>query len=383
MIKSGAFDGCKGLKEVIGAEKVTTIEALAFHRCVSLESIELSNVKVIGREAFFGCSLLKNMDLKSAIEIGDYAFWLSGLEEANHFSPEQIQKFGRGVFTGTPFLDSYWGTNPIIVGSVLVDGSHCTGSIAIPEGVTEIAESAFASAKITSVTMPKTLQKIGTEAFFRCQKLKTIAMKDSVTTLGKNVFYGCTGLMQIRLSNRIETLPEDTFCECKSLISITMPADWEPNKKSPLATTLGLKSITLPTDTKNLPNYALSMHYVDETGKKYMSAGAKENLKPVYPTLYTTEIKKTSELYKYAKANGFTLKALALTKTELKLKAGEKESLCLNSGAKATWKSSNKSVATVGSTGTVYAKKSGTTTITATIYGKAYRCKVTVESILK
>ena len=55
---------------------------------------------------------------------------------------------------------------------------------------------------------------------------------------------------------------------------------------------------------------------------------------------------------------------------------------------KATWKSSNPKVATVSPTGKVTTKKKGTTTITAKLYGKTYKYKVTVlhpisKSLLK
>lgn len=48
---------------------------------------------------------------------------------------------------------------------------------------------------------------------------------------------------------------------------------------------------------------------------------------------------------------------------------------------KVTWKSSNKKVATVTRKGKVTAKKKGTATITATVSGKKYTCKVTVKDI--
>lgn len=47
---------------------------------------------------------------------------------------------------------------------------------------------------------------------------------------------------------------------------------------------------------------------------------------------------------------------------------------------KIKWKSSKKSVATVNSKGVVAGKKKGTATITATVFGKKYTCKVTVNN---
>ena len=50
---------------------------------------------------------------------------------------------------------------------------------------------------------------------------------------------------------------------------------------------------------------------------------------------------------------------------------------------KVVWKSSNKKVATVSSTGKVTGKKKGTATITAKVGGKSYKCKVTVKAPVK
>ena len=47
---------------------------------------------------------------------------------------------------------------------------------------------------------------------------------------------------------------------------------------------------------------------------------------------------------------------------------------------KATWKSSNKKIATVSKTGKVLGKKAGTAVITATVGGNSYKCSVTVKN---
>ena len=68
-----------------------------------------------------------------------------------------------------------------------------------------------------------------------------------------------------------------------------------------------------------------------------------------------------------------------LSKTRLELMKGATYKLKVkNTKAKVTWKSSKKSVATVSSKGVVTAKKKGNATITATVSGKSYKCKVYV-----
>ncbi|HEX3078638.1 MAG TPA: Ig-like domain-containing protein [Lachnospiraceae bacterium] len=80
----------------------------------------------------------------------------------------------------------------------------------------------------------------------------------------------------------------------------------------------------------------------------------------------------------------FTMVASAATakmnKSTLTLKVGDIASLkVVGANGKATWKSSNTSVATVSKSGKVTAVEAGKSTITATIKGKKYTCKVTVK----
>lgn len=78
-----------------------------------------------------------------------------------------------------------------------------------------------------------------------------------------------------------------------------------------------------------------------------------------------------------ANASTFSVK---LNKNNLSLKIGETFQLRTNisDSTKCIWKSSNKSIITVSSTGKLRAKKAGIATVTATIKGKTVKCKVTV-----
>lgn len=71
---------------------------------------------------------------------------------------------------------------------------------------------------------------------------------------------------------------------------------------------------------------------------------------------------------------------IKINKKGLELFVGDTYKLKISgTKAKVTWKSSKKSVATVSKAGTVTAKEEGTATITATVSGKKYTCKVTVK----
>lgn len=379
-INQEAFYACPKLEKVIGGKNVTYVGLAAFGFDRELSEIDLAGVKDIGMQAFSGCEALHSVNLSSLKEIGEEAFAGSGLQEVKGFKETQIEKAGSRAFTGTEWQKAYWGTAPVILGGVLIDGQNCVGEVVIPEGTVHIADCAFReNDKIISVSMPQTLKSIGNEAFADCHGLKYVRMEDSVTEIGEWGFFECKQLKAIRFSNEITTLPMGVLNVCQKLTSITLPEKWQPEENTSLGFwNPNLTAITLPTDVECMPN--LPIAYVDKEGHKYMYSDVMGvELTVLRPILYVTEIKPDSFLAGYAQENGYELKELALNQTKLTLAVGDKHELRFNSGANAIWKSSNKKVAAVGKTGNIYAKRAGTAMITATIYGKEYTCKVTVR----
>ena len=70
---------------------------------------------------------------------------------------------------------------------------------------------------------------------------------------------------------------------------------------------------------------------------------------------------------------------IKISKKTLTLNVGDIKTLIISvTTKKVTWSSSKKAVATVSSKGKVTARAAGNATITATVNGKKYTCKVTV-----
>ncbi len=85
-------------------------------------------------------------------------------------------------------------------GAVITAYSGSYSVLAIPEKlgdytVTAIADSVFAgNTKLTSVSLPQGIKKLGWFAFSGCTSLKSIHIPDSVTDIGYDAFAYCNGL---------------------------------------------------------------------------------------------------------------------------------------------------------------------------------------------
>ncbi len=104
--------------------------------------------------------------------------------------------------------------------------SVCTSltSITIPDGVTSIGDYAFYECtSLTSITIPDSVTSIGDEAFYRCTSLTSITIPDSVTSIGDFAFENCTSLTSITIGNGVTSIGGSAFYGCTSLTSITIP----------------------------------------------------------------------------------------------------------------------------------------------------------------
>lgn len=77
--------------------------------------------------------------------------------------------------------------------------------------------------RVTRIVIPKSVTKIGNEAFRDCTDLTYVEIPNSVTSIGKGAFNGCTGLKSIEIPNSVTSIEYQAFCKCTSLTSIDIP----------------------------------------------------------------------------------------------------------------------------------------------------------------
>ena len=111
---------------------------------------------------------------------------------------------------------------------------NLTGSLIIPEGVTEVKTAAFGDCAFNgSLSLPSTLKKLGNGfestwyngTFTNCKFVGELILPESLEFIGERSFEGCSGLYgSLHLPDKLKEIRKRAFQNCKNLTGdITIP----------------------------------------------------------------------------------------------------------------------------------------------------------------
>ena len=225
----------EGTDFVRSAAKLTTMGNYAFKGCTSLQNVDITELRVAGRNVFDGCTSLTTVTLSKFTDLGDDMFLncssltkliytdLTADDIGSISYDTKVSPFGNCNITevefGNGLLDlsggAWYNADKTVLYKVKQDVTEFT----VPATVKEIAANAFAgNSKLRSVTFAAgedgmyVLEKIGNYAFSGCSALTSITLPSSVKELGTGVFSWCSALTSADLSQvAIKELPAMTF----------------------------------------------------------------------------------------------------------------------------------------------------------------------------
>jgi hypothetical protein len=108
--------------------------------------------------------------------------------------------------------------NYVLKGNVLVGYRGGENELIIPEdlGITEIGDGAFSTSRITSITVPNGVQKIG-RSFDDCHFLTAVGLPSTLQSIGDDAFAFCRSLVNITIPENVTFIGERVFYVCRSL----------------------------------------------------------------------------------------------------------------------------------------------------------------------
>ncbi|MEE0769216.1 MAG: leucine-rich repeat domain-containing protein, partial [Clostridia bacterium] len=161
-IGAGAFQACSKLDNVTIPSQITRIEGATFYECKNLTTIKLpENLGTIEGDAFSSCSSLKSIYIpKNVNSIANNSFTnctkLTNIEIA-----EENTKYSYNQDSG--MLMDLENNNILFISSTLLNNIT---SFSIPEGITNFNIFISSYSNITTLIIPKSLEKISNAQIF-------------------------------------------------------------------------------------------------------------------------------------------------------------------------------------------------------------------------
>lgn len=253
-IADHAFLGCTALEEVTIPSSVKIIDGFAFQECTALRKVYYNAVSATGnRWVFDGCNQISEFTFGDAVKdmprLTDTKIKSivipEGVTEITYMAfngcteLEEITVLGEinsviegvsewGAFYGTPFYN-----NPanrengvLYLGNVLIDADESVnyGNYKVKEGTVAINDYAFNQCdKLTGITLPDTIEEIGSYAFDFTAFDSEENYENGVLYAGDYAIKGLGGYDSLVIKDSVKLIADSAFTYC-TMNSLTIPA---------------------------------------------------------------------------------------------------------------------------------------------------------------
>ena len=105
------------------------------------------------------------------------------------------------------------------------DGNKGITGMSLPEGLKKIGDRAFRDCRFTKLTIPASVETIGSQAFLYCTSMEEVAFAgNKLTELPYGAFQSCSSLEIITLPENLTMIGESAFMDCNMLTTLSLPS---------------------------------------------------------------------------------------------------------------------------------------------------------------
>lgn len=141
-------------------------------------------------------------------------------------------------------------------------------SVNIPHGVTEICDTTFCGCRnLSELDIPDTVKKLGIGVFQGCNSLKKLVIPECETEF-IGMFAGCSSLEEVVIPKNAVIIGNMCFQNCKALKKVTIPEGVTEIGKYAFAYCPALEIVELPGSVKSIKNYKNGYKYAEDKSIK-------------------------------------------------------------------------------------------------------------------
>lgn len=159
----------------------------------------------------------------------------------------QVKSVDQGAFQYKQILSITLPLSVNYIGSNAFNGCTELTSITGCMEVLEIGEWAFAGcSELKQFLLPSNLTFISNHTFYNCINLTSIDLPGSIKWIGEAAFYNCKKMRSVYMCKEVEEIKEDAFRECNSLTEVNIPFGCTTIGPQAFYRCTGLEKVTLP-----------------------------------------------------------------------------------------------------------------------------------------
>ena len=194
------------IKKVVIGEGITRVGSSNFYTCENLVSVTLPDtLKTIGSVAFGRCSAITSVTIPASVKVVEHEAFVS-CENAEITISSADTKIEGGAFSYTKWEKEQLEKSPfVVINGVLLAARSDTEKIVIPDGVECIGRRCFqrwiGHYSVTEVVIPDSVKIIEARVFEAFRSLKSVTIPKSVEKIGADAFISCNSLGEVCILN--------------------------------------------------------------------------------------------------------------------------------------------------------------------------------------